>query len=113
MAASLIALLVLFCVVEAPSVQAQTFVGRALMARSINAPPEADAAVELKMDDFNTTLSATPASWAVVEFFAHWCPACRNYKPQYEQVARLFNGRDAVHPGTVYMAKVDCALQCR
>jgi len=111
MAASLIALLVLFCVVEAPSVQAQTFVGRALMARSINAPPEADAAVELKMDDFNTTLSATPASWAVVEFFAHWCPACRNYKPQYEQVARLFNGRDAVHPGTVYMAKVDCALQ--
>lgn len=111
MAVSLIALLVLFCLVDAPSVQAQTFAGRALMARGINAPSEADAAIELKMDDFNNTLWMTPASWAIVEFFANWCPACRNYKPHYEQVARLFNGRDAVHPGTVFMAKVDCALQ--
>ncbi|KAI5064202.1 hypothetical protein GOP47_0020872 [Adiantum capillus-veneris] len=52
-----------------------------------------------------------PARWAIVEFYAHWCPACRNYKPQYERVAKLFNGADAVHPGIVFMAKVDCALK--
>ncbi|KAF5206525.1 Sulfhydryl oxidase [Thalictrum thalictroides] len=37
------------------------------------------------------------------------CPACRNYKPQYEKVARLFNGPYAVHPGVVFMTRVDCA----
>ncbi|KAK2971065.1 hypothetical protein RJ640_022620 [Escallonia rubra] len=40
-----------------------------------------------------------------------WCPACRNYKPHYEKVARLFNGADAVHPGIILMTRVDCALK--
>ncbi|GAB2219256.1 hypothetical protein Droror1_Dr00006889 [Drosera rotundifolia] len=39
------------------------------------------------------------------------CPACRNYKPYYEKVARLFNGPDAPHPGIILMARVDCALK--
>ncbi|KAJ0253441.1 Sulfhydryl oxidase 1 [Hirschfeldia incana] len=39
------------------------------------------------------------------------CPACRNYKPHYEKVARLFNGPEAVHPGTVLMTRVDCAAK--
>ncbi|KAL0000150.1 hypothetical protein SO802_019752 [Lithocarpus litseifolius] len=39
------------------------------------------------------------------------CPACRNYKPHYERVARLFNGPDAVHPGIILMTRVDCALK--
>eukprot|EP01018_Ginkgo_biloba_P027215 Gb_28602 [translate_table: standard] len=109
--------LLVFSTLEAmPSVQTQKLpgrseVGRVLMARHIDGPADLDAAIELKMDDFNSSLWASPASWAIVEFFAHWCPACRNYKPHYEQVARLFNGRDAVHPGIVFMAKVDCALK--
>jgi len=37
------------------------------------------------------------------------CPACRNYKPHYEKVAKLFNGPDAAHPGIIVMARVDCA----
>jgi len=72
MVVSLIVLLVLFCVEEVPSHQAQMFAGRALMVRSINSLFEADAAVELKVDDFNTMLWAMPASSAIVEFFAHW-----------------------------------------
>ncbi|KAG9135993.1 hypothetical protein Leryth_015850 [Lithospermum erythrorhizon] len=32
-----------------------------------------------------------------------------NYKPQYEKIARLFNGADAIHPGIVLMTRVDCA----
>ncbi|KAJ4829347.1 Sulfhydryl oxidase 2 [Turnera subulata] len=71
--------------------------------------PAADYAVDLNVTTFDAVLRDTPAAHAVVEFFAHWCPACRNYKPHYEKVARLFNGPDAPHPGTVLMTRVDCA----
>ncbi|KFK33346.1 hypothetical protein AALP_AA5G002100 [Arabis alpina] len=70
-----------------------------------------DKAVELNSTNFDSVLHDTPAKYAVVEFFAHWCPACRNYKPHYEKVARLFNGPDAIHPGTVLMTRVDCAMK--
>ncbi|WOL17559.1 sulfhydryl oxidase 1-like isoform X1 [Canna indica] len=70
-----------------------------------------DAAVELNASNFESFLKESPLKFAVVEFFASWCPACRNYKPQYEKVARLFNGPDAVHPGIVLLARVDCAMK--
>ncbi|PKA56941.1 Sulfhydryl oxidase 1 [Apostasia shenzhenica] len=68
-----------------------------------------DYAVDLNSSSFDNVLNESPASFAIVEFFAHWCPACRNYKPHYEKVARLFNGPNAVHPGIILMARVDCA----
>ncbi|XP_039040564.1 sulfhydryl oxidase 2-like isoform X2 [Hibiscus syriacus] len=70
-----------------------------------------DYAAELNATNFDAVLKDTPATYAIVEFFAHWCPACRNYKPHYEKVARLFNGHNAVHPGIVLMTRVDCALK--
>ncbi|KAF3495947.1 hypothetical protein DY000_02057646 [Brassica cretica] len=70
-----------------------------------------DNAVELNATNFDSVFQDTPAKYAVLEFFAHWCPACRNYKPHYEKVARLFNGAEAVHPGTVLMTRVDCAAK--
>ncbi|XP_010554001.1 PREDICTED: sulfhydryl oxidase 2 isoform X2 [Tarenaya hassleriana] len=70
-----------------------------------------DYAVELNFTNFDSVLHDTPARYAVVEFFAHWCPACRNYRPQYEKVAKLFNGAEAIHPGIILMARVDCALK--
>ncbi|XP_007045061.2 PREDICTED: sulfhydryl oxidase 2 isoform X1 [Theobroma cacao] len=70
-----------------------------------------DYAVELNITNFDEVLKDTPATYAIVEFFAHWCPACRNYKPHYEKVARLFNGPEAVHPGIILMTRVDCALK--
>ncbi|XP_062232074.1 sulfhydryl oxidase 1-like isoform X2 [Phragmites australis] len=70
---------------------------------------DADAAVDLNATNFGAFLKASPESFAVVEFFAHWCPACRNYKPHYEKVAKLFNAPDAAHPGIIVMARVDCA----
>ncbi|MCO5552900.1 hypothetical protein L7F22_006419 [Adiantum nelumboides] len=83
-----------------------------VVSRSLDSDPGARGfAVELDTASFNSSLWAAPARWAIVEFYAHWCPACRNYKPQYERVARLFNGADAVHPGIVFMAKVDCAVK--
>nr|XP_043640189.1 sulfhydryl oxidase 2 isoform X2 [Erigeron canadensis] len=70
---------------------------------------QSDFAVDLNVTNFDSVLKDTPAIYAIVEFFAHWCPACRNYKSHYEKVARLFNGANAVHPGTVLMTRVDCA----
>lgn len=70
-----------------------------------------DVVVELNETNFKNVLGDTPAKFSVVEFFAHWCPACRNYKPHYEKVARIFNGPDAAHPGILLMARVDCALK--
>ncbi|KAI4313834.1 hypothetical protein L6164_026783 [Bauhinia variegata] len=67
--------------------------------------------VDLNATNFDAVLKYTPATFAVVEFYAHWCPACRNYKPHYEKVARLFNGPDAAHPGIIIMTRVDCALK--
>ncbi|XP_024523489.1 sulfhydryl oxidase 2 isoform X2 [Selaginella moellendorffii] len=82
---------------------------RSASSRPLEEQEEADAAVELTKNSFNQTLWAAPATFALVEFYAHWCPVCRIYKPQYSKVAKLFNGRTAVHPGEVFMGKVDCA----
>ncbi|OMO88094.1 Thioredoxin-like protein [Corchorus olitorius] len=68
-------------------------------------------AVELDANNFDGVLNNTSATFAIVEFYAQWCPACRNYKPHYEKVARLFNGPDAVNPGIILMTRIDCALK--
>ncbi|KAL3678384.1 hypothetical protein R1sor_021340 [Riccia sorocarpa] len=70
---------------------------------------EKDAGHELNFENFNSSLWATPANWALVEFYNRWCPACQKFKPQFEKVAKLFNGPDAPYPGVVLLAKVDCA----
>ncbi|KAH1035952.1 hypothetical protein AAZX31_20G122600 [Glycine max] len=71
----------------------------------------ADYAVNLNATNFDAVLNDTPATFALVQFYAHWCPACRNYKPHYEKVARLFNEPDAVHPGIILITRVDCGLK--
>lgn len=97
----------------ADSISATSSIGSRLILRSINddKAEKPDLAVELNATNFDSLLKETPATFSVVEFFANWCPACRNYKPQYEKVAKLFNGADAVHPGIILMTRVDCALQ--
>ncbi|XP_054792539.1 sulfhydryl oxidase 2-like [Prosopis cineraria] len=45
-----------------------------------------DYAVDLNATNFDAVLKDTPATFAIVEFFAHWCPACRiirYYLPKY------------------------------
>ncbi|XP_008787608.2 sulfhydryl oxidase 1-like isoform X2 [Phoenix dactylifera] len=84
---------------------------RSLLRTLGDGPDLPDAAVDLNSSNFDRVLKESPAAFAVVEFFAHWCPACRNYKSHYEKVARLFNGPDAPHPGIVIMTRVDCAMK--
>ncbi|KAL6010945.1 Sulfhydryl oxidase 1 [Asimina triloba] len=93
-----------------PDIETLRSPSRSLL-RAINDLDPVDAVVDLNATNFDQVLRESPSSFAVVEFFANWCPACRNYKPHYEKVARLFNGRNAVHPGIVVMTRVDCALK--
>ncbi|XP_043699914.1 sulfhydryl oxidase 2-like [Telopea speciosissima] len=83
--------------------------GSHVILQTLSGPNIPDAAADLNNTSFDEVLKNSPATFSIVEFFAHWCPACRNYKPHYENVARLFNGPDAAHPGVVFMARVDCA----
>ncbi|XP_047307769.1 sulfhydryl oxidase 2-like isoform X2 [Impatiens glandulifera] len=96
-----------------PSSPSPVYAGSRSVLRSIsrNAGDRPDFAVDLNASNFDSTLKESPATYAIVEFFANWCPACRNYKPHYEKVARLFNGANASHPGIIYMTRVDCALK--
>ncbi|KAL6573768.1 Sulfhydryl oxidase 1 [Orobanche hederae] len=86
---------------------------RSILRSSFDKAEQTDYAVELNATNFESVLKDTTAAYAIVEFFAHWCPACRNYKPQYEKVARIFNGADAVHPGIILMTRVDCAVKAQ
>ncbi|XP_052198904.1 sulfhydryl oxidase 2-like isoform X6 [Diospyros lotus] len=108
---SLLVLPFLFLISEALDLSSVASVGSRSILRAVvvNSGDQPDFAVELNASNFDAVLRETPATYAVVEFFAHWCPACRNYKPHYEKVARLFNGPDAAHPGIILMTRVDCA----
>lgn len=55
--------------IECGSVEATQ--SRVLMAQNFKDPAEADIAFRLNMDNFNSTLWVAPATWAIVEFFAH------------------------------------------
>ena len=50
----------------------------------------------------------SPQSFCVLEFYAHWCPACRAFAPQYELVAKYFNVAPRPEPKITAFA-VDCA----
>ncbi|KAK4409679.1 Sulfhydryl oxidase 1 [Sesamum angolense] len=110
------------------SVAAPFAVGSRSLLRSVAdaAADKPDYAVELNATNFDSVFKETSAAYAIVEFFAHCkiscfsaeeflrgtgCPACRNYKPQYEKIARIFNGADAVHPGIIIVTRVDCAFK--
>ncbi|XP_072060009.1 sulfhydryl oxidase 2 isoform X2 [Arachis hypogaea] len=92
---------------------ATSFSSRRVILREVNdnGGDHADYAVELNVTNFDAVLKDTPATYAIVEFFAHWLVIDHFYQPYYEKVARLFNGPDAVHPGIILMTRVDCALK--
>ncbi|KAF5940338.1 hypothetical protein HYC85_021505 [Camellia sinensis] len=110
---SILLLLALFLLIFEAFPSSSASIGSRSILRAVvtNNGDQPDFAVELNATNFDAVLKDTPATYAIVEFFANWCPACRNYKPHYEKVARLFNGPEAVHPGIILMTRVDCALK--
>lgn len=65
--------------------------------------------IELTKDNFYQTVDSWPLDHGVLmEFYAHWCPACKRFQPDYEKVAGYFNSEPRVEP-IVTVARVDCA----
>jgi thiol oxidase len=64
--------------------------------------------IELTADTFAAQLTSLSSTWVLIEFMAHWCPACRSFQPAYEEVAlHLWQRRDRVP--TISVVRVDCA----
>lgn len=56
--------------------------------------------------------SQTSSNGILMEFYAHWCPTCQHFQPEYEKLAQYFNTEPQVQPGIV-VARVDCADMVR
>jgi thiol-disulfide isomerase/thioredoxin len=69
----------------------------------------APTSIHLQKETFHEEFSnLPPQSPCLVEFYAHWCPACRAFAPQYEHVAQFFNVAPRPEP-EVTVFSVDCA----
>ncbi|KAL4441288.1 hypothetical protein ABPG77_011525 [Micractinium sp. CCAP 211/92] len=65
--------------------------------------------LELTDTTFIKSLKELPDDrWVLVEFYAHWCPHCQHFKPEYEKVAAFFYERGEQEP-VVQVARLDCA----
>lgn len=71
-------------------------------------PTEAELPIELVKDNFTDYLLTVPTSeWVVMEFYAHWCPHCIHFKPDFEKISQFFARHNKVP--RVVVARVDCA----
>ncbi|KAG3121127.1 hypothetical protein PI124_g677 [Phytophthora idaei] len=59
----------------------------------------------LDIGSFDAMLNDTQTVW-LVDFYSPWCPHCRQFGPQWEEVANVYAGVDAIQFGAV-----DCTRQ--
>lgn len=66
--------------------------------------------VELNSNNFQSELSSLEetSDHVLIEFMAHWCPACRAFQPTYEEIATRLAARGEMSP-RIAAARVDCA----
>lgn len=78
----------------------------------------------LQLDDANflgtfADLGQQSYDWVLVEFYSHWCPACKAFQPDYKRIARHINkiieeedafwhGKSGERPPRIAVARVDC-----
>ena len=86
---------------------------RALASSLAEAVDEALLPVDLTVATFDGALQGLPADrWALIEFYASWCPACQHFKPTYEKVSAALR-REPLPQPEVWVARVDCATEVR
>ncbi|KAG7392619.1 hypothetical protein PHYPSEUDO_015007 [Phytophthora pseudosyringae] len=59
----------------------------------------------LDVDDFDAMLNDTQTVW-LVDFYSPWCPHCRQFGPQWEEVANVYANVNSIQLGAV-----DCTRQ--
>ncbi|PRW57447.1 Sulfhydryl oxidase 1 [Chlorella sorokiniana] len=80
-----------------------------LAAAACGAAEDKPGLLELTADSFVPTLQGLDDSrWVLMEFYAHWCPACQRFQPEYEKVAAFFAARGEAEP-VVTVSRLDCA----
>lgn len=80
-------------------------------ASNANSIAQFHTAINLNETNFNSTLKALPSgSFALIEFYASWCPHCQHYAPEYEKIAVFFkkHTKDGIN---VFVGRVDCAAE--
>jgi len=83
-----------------------------VQSRVVKNPKSTDSyhsASQLTIEVFNGTLKSKP--YALVEFYASWCPSCRHFAPEYEKIALFFKNVSLSTGESVFVARVDCALE--
>ena len=69
--------------------------------------------IDLTLPTFDGALEGLPADrWALIEFYASWCPACQQFKPTYEKLSAALR-REPLPQPEVWVARVDCATEVR
>ena len=67
--------------------------------------------IDLTLPTFDRALEGLPSDrWALIEFYASWCPACQNFKPHYEKLSAALRRNPLPQP-EVWVARVDCATE--
>lgn len=82
--------------------------------------------IELDEANFLGTVTelALEYDWVLIEFYSHWCPACKAFQPDYKKVAtHVFNvmgeeekawkGKLDGKPATLAVGRVDCPENSR
>ncbi|GMH40117.1 hypothetical protein BSKO_08021 [Bryopsis sp. KO-2023] len=67
--------------------------------------------VEAQKKNLTQILESVPEGAHVLfEFYAHWCPHCKHFKPTYEEVGTFFMKLPKVKP-EVFVMRIDCAIK--
>lgn len=82
------------------------------LAPSISTAEESAEVVELGVKNFTSTLQDTKfrEGHLLIEFYAHWCPHCTHYRPEYEKIGAYFLTEPRPKP-LIWVLRIDCAIK--
>lgn len=89
--------------------------------RNLEDEKATEGLIELDDANFLGTLAdiALSYDWVLVEFYSHWCPACKAFQPDYKKIATHINsivqeeyrswaGDEDNRPARLAVARIDC-----